>query len=606
MSDRPIDSYALLSDCHTAALVGRDGAIDWYCVPDFDSPALFGALLDRGAGFWRIAPAEPARVSRRYLDRTLVLETTFASADATFVLQDALALGDNQHGHQLGGSAPRQIVRHVACSRGEGTVEVCFRPRPEYGLVQPLLRHAEGGLYGRGGAAQLALSAQLPMHVDHEGAHGSARLRAGESLAFALQYRTVGEPPPAFLAPDAIAASIATTAESWRHWSDAHQSYDAPWWPLVAHSGRVLQGLTYQPTGAIVAAPTTSLPEWKGGARNWDYRFTWLRDASLTLDSLWVAACPDEAHQFFDFLGAVALTRVRAGEPPQILYGIRGEHDVSERLLPHLAGWNGSRPVRVGNDAWRQRQHDVFGEVLGAALRLRRQIAGIDSITREFLRELADAAAVRWQHPDHGIWEQRTPPRHFLHSKLMCWVALDAACALADEIDGRPHVDRWRAAADEIRRTILSAGWDPRLGAFTQSFGDPALDSSALLLPIVGFLPGDDPRMRSTIAAIRRELSDGRGLLRRYRSPDGLAGEEGSFLLCSFWLAHALALAGDVGEAHAVFARAAAHANDVGLLAEEAHPVTGEALGNFPQAFSHVGLVNARWAIAEAERRGHA
>ena len=375
MSDRPIDSYALLSDCHTAALVGTDGSIDWYCVPQFDGAALFGALLDRGAGFWSVAPAGPARVRRRYLDRTLVLETTFETDQATFVLEDALALGANRLGHQLGGGAPRQLVRRVTCTRGEGTVETCFRPRPEYGLVQPLFHRVKGGLYGRGGAVELALSAPHVLHLDREGAHGHVRLRAGEWLGLALQHRAVGEGPPRFLGQDEIAASLETTCATWRRWSDEHQSYDAPWWPQVSHSGRVLQGLTFQPTGAIVAAPTTSLPERKGGERNWDYRYTWLRDASLTLDSLWVAACPDEASRFFDFLGSVALSRVRLGQPPQIMYGIRGEHDLSERVLPPHPARCGSRPVRVGNDAWLQTQHDVYGEVLGAALRLREQLA---------------------------------------------------------------------------------------------------------------------------------------------------------------------------------------------------------------------------------------
>lgn len=603
MSDRPIHSYALLSDCHTAALVGRDGSIDWYCVPRFDSPALFGALLDRQAGFWRIAPADSAQVRRRYLDRTLVLETTFDTADATFVLEDALALGENKLGHELGGGAPRQIVRRISCTRGEGGVEICFRPRPEYGVAQPLLRHERHGIFGRGGALALALSSPIPLHIDREGAHVLARLRAGEVLCFALQHRAIGEGPPLFLDQDEIASSLDDTVASWRKWSDEHQSYEAPWWPQVAHSGRVLQGLTYQPTGAIVAAPTTSLPELCGGTRNWDYRFTWLRDASLTLDSLWVAACPDEASRFFEFLATVALSRVRRGDAPQIMYGIGGEHDLSERTLRHLDGWMGSRPVRVGNDAWMQEQQDVYGEVLGAALRLREQLADLDSITREFLRELADAAASRWRQPDNGIWEQRLEPRHYVHSKLLCWVALDAACRIADVIDGKAHVERWGDAAREIRGAILSEGWDAQRGTFVQAFGGKALDASVLVMPIVGFLPGDDPRMRSTINAIRGELSDPRGMLLRYRNEDGLAGDEGSFLLCSFWLAHALALAGDLDEAEAVFERTAAHANDVGLLAEEADPLTGEALGNFPQAFSHVGLVNARWAIAEARRR---
>jgi GH15 family glucan-1,4-alpha-glucosidase len=370
----------------------------------------------------------------------------------------------------------------------------------------------------------------------------------------------------------------------------------------------VLQALSFQPSGAIVAAATTSLPEDVGGGRNWDYRYTWVRDASLTMSALWVAACPDEASEFFDFL-TTAAPALHQDHHLQIMFGIGGEQDLTERTLPHLRGWRDSRPVRVGNDAWRQRQIDVYGELLDAAHLLVEQLGELAGDTRRFLRACADAAARRWREPDQGIWEVRGEPQHFLYSKVMCWVALDRAIALADLLHATDRVDAWRDTRDEIHRTVLRDGWCAEANAFTQSIGSTELDASSLMLPIVGFLPADDPRVLATIETIAERLTDEHGLVYRYRmaetgvsTVDGLAGGEGTFLLCTFWLAHALALAGRTDRARTVFARAARYANDVGLLAEEVDPASGELLGNFPQAFSHIGLVNAAWAITEAER----
>jgi alpha,alpha-trehalase len=363
----------------------------------------------------------------------------------------------------------------------------------------------------------------------------------------------------------------------------------------------VLQALTFQPTGAIVAAPTTSLPEDVGGIRNWDYRYTWIRDASLTLDALWVAACPDEADRFFAWMAGAAATQLRRGVDLQIMFGVGGERDLTERSLNHLSGWRESRPVRVGNGAWDQRQLDVYGELLGAARRLADQIPALDASTRRFLVEVADTAAARWQESDQGIWEVRGGPRHFLYSKLMCWVALDCAVDLADRLGAQDHVARWTETREQIREAILTEGWSERAQAFTQAFGSDELDASALMMPIVGFLSASDPRMLATIHAIGDQLTDERGLVYRYRAHDGLEGGEGTFLLCTFWLAQALAMADEIAEARTVFERAVAYRNDVGLLAEEVDEATGELLGNFPQAFSHIGLVNAAWAISQAE-----
>ncbi len=369
------------------------------------------------------------------------------------------------------------------------------------------------------------------------------------------------------------------------------------------HSGRVLQALTYQPTGAIVAAPTTSLPESVGGERNWDYRYTWVRDASLTMEALWVAACPDEANKFFSFLADAAASQLERGRDLQIMFGVGGERDLTERELPHLAGWRASRPVRTGNGAWLQRQLDVYGELLGAAQRLVDQLGELDPVTRRFLTAAADAAASRWMEKDQGIWEIRGEPRDFLYSKLMCWVALDRAIALAGHLGAEERVPAWMATRAQIRAAILERGWNERAGAFTQAFGSEELDASSLMLAITGFLPADDPAMRATIDATAQRLTDERGLVYRYLARDGLAGEEGAFLLCTFWLAQAQALAGEVDAAVATFERALAAISDVGLLAEEVDPGDGALIGNFPQAFSHIGLINAAWAITCAQQR---
>ncbi len=601
LSELPISEYAFLSDSHTAALVSRGGSVDWLCFPRFDSPATFGRLLDDTAGHWTIRPAGDARVSRRYVERALVLETRFETGGGEAILTDALSVGPNERGHELGAHAPHALLRQVRGIQGEVEIEVEYAPRPEYGIVTPLLAPVDGGLLARGGAAVLLLSSPVVWEIAAGTAHARITIREGEVLGFALQYRSSSDDAPARWSQEEIAKVLEETVRAWQSWSDIHQNYQGPWKDLVHQSGRVLQGLTYFPTGAMVAAATTSLPEEVGGDRNWDYRFCWVRDASFTLEALWVAACPDEAHKFFDFLSGAALTQVRRGMDLQIMFGIGGEHDLTERELPHLTGWRGSRPVRIGNGAWNQRQLDVYGEILGAVYRLRDRLPELGDVTREFLIGLVDTAGERWRERDQGIWEVRGEPRHFLYSKLMCWVALDQGIRLADILNAHHRVQDWTAKREEIGRTILEKGWNESAGAFTQSFGDDALDASNLIMPMVGFLPATDPRMRATIDAIAERLTDSRGLVYRYRAPDGLEGEEGTFLLCTFWLAQALALAGEVPRARKTFEAAVEFVNDVGLLSEEVDPTTGELIGNFPQAFSHIGLVNAAWAIAQAE-----
>ena len=606
MSSTPIADHALLSDCRSAALVSREGSVEWLCFPRFDSPSVFGRLLDDEAGHWSIRPTADFRVTRRYLDKTMVLETTFATAAGSVTVVDALALGANERHHDLGRNAPSLLIRQVVGVTGQVELGMEYVPRTEYGLIWPLLGYVDGGITGRGGPDITVLSAPVDLEIRDGAVVGRFSVAVGERVAFGLHYGQLGGRVPQVWPQGELAKRLEDTLAGWRSWSEIHQRYAGPWRELVHTSGRVLQALTFYPTGAIVAAPTTSLPETPGGARNWDYRFSWVRDACLTMDALWVAACPDEAAKFFAFLSTAAATSLHRGADLQIMFGVGGERDLSERVLPHLSGWRGSAPVRVGNGAWNQRQVDVYGELLAAVGRLRDQIGELDPATRAFLVAVADTAAHRWTGKDQGIWEIRGAEQDFVYSKVMCWVALDRAIALAGKLGAQDKVEGWRRTRDDIHAAVLQHGWSERAGAFTQYFGSDDLDASNLMMPIVGFLPATDPRVLATIDAIAERLTDECGLVYRYDSrggADGLEGREGTFVLCTFWLAQALALAGQPARARHVFERAITYLNDVGLLAEEVDPATGELLGNFPQAFSHIGLINAAWAISEAERR---
>jgi alpha,alpha-trehalase len=606
MSNTAIADHALLADRHSTALVDRAGSVEWLTFPRFESPSVFGRLLGPDAGHWSITPAGNWTSTRRYLDRTLVLETTFTTATGVLVLTDLLALGPDNGGHRLGTNVPHLLVRRAACTSGSVEVNISYAPRPEYGLVLPLLGHVDGGVTARGGAEWLVLTAPVSLDLDRGIAHGELTLNAGQSTHLALHRSTLEQTPAHIWSQSELAAIVDSTVADWQSWSDLHQAYDGPWRDLVWTSGLVLQGLSFQPSGAIVAAATTSLPEGVGGERNWDYRYSWVRDASFTMQALWVAACPDEAADFFEFMTTAAASSIGPHDGLQIMFGVGGEHDLTERELHHLPGWRDSRPVRVGNGAWNQRQIDVYGELLDSAAQLSAHIDTIDDDTRRFLIACAETAATSWTQQDHGIWEIRGESQHFVYSKVMCWVALDRAIALADLLHASDRVDSWKQQQDQIWETVVRDAWSDEAGAFTQSIGSTALDAANLMMAIDGFLPATDPRMLATIDAIEERLTDGRGLVYRYRTEDGvdgLTGAEGTFLLCTFWLAQALALADQLDRAREVFQRAAAFANDLGLLAEEVDPDTGELLGNFPQAFSHIGLVNAAWAISEAERR---
>lgn len=600
ISELPISGYGLIADCNGAGLVGVDGSIDWLCLPRYDSRSTFARLLDPDAGHWSLRPRGPYAATRRYVSGSLVLATTFETQEGSARLTDALAFSEGQRGRAIGLDAPHEIVRLVEGLDGQVELDLELAIRPEYGLGRPLVELVGGGAITLGGPDRFAVAAAVPLACDDGILRARFVVTAGQQLGFALRWAPAEHPHPRPTAARDVPARLADTVAAWRSWEKDHDVYDGPHRDLVRLSSRVLKGLIYRPTGAIVAAPTTSLPETIGGSRNWDYRFSWIRDASLALDALWIGTCSDEIEAFVSWMVAAAGGHVDERRPLQIMYGITGERDLAERELSHLRGYRGSSPVRVGNGAWGQTQLDIYGQFLDAYCRYAGQLDDPSPPVAHFLVDLADAAATRWAERGSGIWEARAGPRHYLSGKLYCWVALDRAVRLAPRIGAEEHVSRWARERERVREAILTRGWSSRRSAFTQAFDTDDLDAAALLIPIVGFLPGTDERVRSTISAIERELMQD-GLVLRYRSEDGLDGDEGAFVICSFWLVRALALSGQHDRARELFGRAVSFANDLGLLAEEVDPRSGELLGNFPQAFSHIGLITAAWELDRHE-----
>lgn len=606
----PIDEYGLIGDCRTAALVSRAGAIDWCCLPRFDSASCFGRLLDweRG-GHCAVAPAgvDPRRTTRRYLGDTLVLETTLQGDGGTLAVTDCLTAG--------GDDAPassRRLLRIAEARDGPVRVELRVQPRFDYGDVRPWLRRAgerAWAAFGGDDALLIAGDAELRPRGDHDLA-GTVVLRAGERLRLSLTYappELLDEAPPPAPSARQLDDCLQRTLERWRAWSRT-VAFDGPDAAGVMRSALTLKALTYEPTGAIVAAPTTSLPELLGGDANWDYRYSWVRDSAFSARSLAELGCEREAGRFRRFA-----ERSTAGhaEDLRVLYGVGGERRIGEQQL-ELAGYRGARPVRIGNQAAGQLQLDVLGELVNIAWRWHRRGASPDDDQWRLLVSLVDRAVELWREPDAGIWERRDQPRHFVHSKALCWSAVDRALRLAAETGRAAPERRWRAARDAIRAAIESDGYDADRGVFVQAFGTTALDAALLLLPTVELVAWDDERMVRTVAAIREELADDDGvLLRRYVPDDDDGGaREGAFLACSFWLVECLARQGDVGEARRVFDGALATANDLGLFSEMRDPASGASLGNFPQGLTHLAHVGAALALAEpgaAERKraGH-
>jgi GH15 family glucan-1,4-alpha-glucosidase len=601
---RPVADYGLLADCNSAALVDRDGSVDWLCLPRYDSDAIFSRILDPGAGHWSIRPAGSYSTERRYLPGTLVIETTFTTDTGTVRLLDAMAFAPGQRGHELGFDAPHELLRAVEGVTGTVELELELAPRPQYGLIKPLIRLEDGGARTFG-AGRLGVAASVSLEIDDESTmRASFSVSEGDRLGFSLRWAAAEQKEPPSPSPaDEVFDRIGDTAEAWRSWEAEHDIYEGPNKELVRMSSRVLKGLTYRPTGAIVAAPTTSLPETVGGERNWDYRFSWIRDSSLTIEALYIGACSDEAEEFVSFMTSSAGGRAGEGSL-QIMYGIGGEHDLSERELPHLRGWRDSAPVRVGNGAWDQVQLDVYGELLNSLWLYQEKLGELHPEIQQFVADLADTAARRWKETDSGMWEMRGEPRHHLSSKVLCWVALDRAVKLADQLGEYAKVTDWEGDRDEIREAVLTRGWSEAKQAYAQSFDSDELDAAQLLMPILGFLPATDERMKSTIDAIADDLTED-GLVLRYKNEeglnaDGLSGEEGTFTICSFWLVACLAQAGEVERAQELFDQLTGYANDLGLLAEEIDTANDEQLGNFPQAFSHIGLIIAAHELDKA------
>ncbi len=599
----PIGDYALISDCHAAALVSRAGSIDWCCLPRFDQGSCFGRLLDwHKGGFCSIvAEGEGHHTHHRYVDNTLVLETTFRTNGGEARLLDCFAMREG------GKLAPYlQIIRIVEGMRGKVDLTLHVAPRFDYGALRPWIRHEDVRLFSAiGGDDGLVIASNADLKL--EGRHDlTARftVRAGERVRTTIAYADpalLDREHPVALDDQEIDARFEATLAWWRDWA-AQAHLEGPDSPAAIRSAITLKALTNAPTGAIIAAPTTSLPEQIGGARNWDYRYSWIRDSALSVRSLTDIGCVAEADGFRRFIQRSA---AGAAESLQIMYGPGGERTLTEIELPHLEGYRGARPVRVGNGAAQQTQLDAYGELLDLSWRWFERGHSIDDDYWRFLLDLVDMAAARWQEADRGIWEIRGEPQHFVHSKVYCWAALDRGIRLAEAGLRQAPLRRWKATRTAIRAAIERDGYDEERGIFVQAFGSKALDAALLLLPSVDFVAYDDERMVRTTEAIRQELLQD-DLLLRYRvekTDDGLAGGEGVFLACSFWLVECLAHQGRTEDARQLFDRVSATGNDLGLFAEEWDPRTSEMLGNFPQGLTHLSHIAA--AVAIAARQPH-
>ena len=625
----PIADYGFLSDCHTGALVASDGAIEWMCLPHFDSPSVFGALLDRGAGRWRVGPYGlyvPA--GRRYIPGTNIIETTWMTPQGWLRVVDALTIGpwhDNKHGSShtrppTDYDGEHLLVRLIECIQGEVQVEIVCEPMLDYGskparwnLVQS---GQEDGVCLLDAVSEMDMSddvldelsqeetvgirlfSDIRMGIEGNRAHGRHTMSEGENRFCALSWteerggpRTVGE----------AEGHVERTSHFWRTWLSEGTYPDHPWRFHLQRSALVLKGLTFMPTGALVAAPTTSLPETPQGERNWDYRFCWMRDASFTLWALHALGLNWEAD---DFIQYVADMKRNDDGSLQIMYGIKGQKDLEESTLEHIRGYEGARPVRIGNGAYNQRQNDVFGAVLDSVYLHSKNRDHIPERLWPVLVDQVNCTKAVWQQPDQGIWEARGEPRHYVSSKLMCWVAMDRGARLAERRGHEQDAEEWQALADEIREDILKRGVDQR-GVFRQHYDTDALDASCLLVPLVRFLGPEDERVRATVMAIRDELTEG-GLVMRYRTDetdDGLHGEEGTFLICSFWLVSALSEIGEDRDAEHLCERLLAYSSPLELYAEELEASSGRHLGNYPQAFTHLALINAVTHVVEAQQK---
>lgn len=631
---QPINSYGVIGDCHSVVLVSPDGSVDWGCLPDFDSPAIFCRLLDaeRG-GYFQIAPNDGSILgSQRYLHNSNVLQTRFASMQGEIVTTDFMpvetlsawpyrGMNNNTWTHEDGSC--HSLVRIVECTHGEMAVTMTLKVTPNYaaspseitlvpgnrGALVSGEQHIALAVIGAHLCPRFAMSVTQDPEVSHQSVVAQFTLCEGERIAFVLGMGRSAAASRRLLEKELFQRNyeveLANTLHNWRTWI-ANCSYYGPYQEWVRRSALTLKMMTYAPTGAIVAAPTTSLPEGIGGERNWDYRFTWLRDATFTLYAFNVLGFTEEARAFTHWLRRLSYAN---GEDLQIMYGIRGERDLTERSLSHLSGYCDSKPIRVGNEAAQQKQMDVFGEVLDCIHLYRRQGCferygeSLEGPLWDMMRSLVEHVCAHWHERDDGIWEVRGNGRHYVYSKVMCWVALDRGIRAAEQLRLEADLPRWRMVRDQIRADVLTRGYNTSIGAFTQSYEDSSLDASNLLLPLVGFIAPDDPRMRSTVDRIMEKLTDEHGFVYRYLSDDGLSGSEGTFAICTFWLVDNLAMQGRVVEALALFERLLTYAGRLGLFSEEIDSHNNVALGNYPQAFTHIALINSAYNLRKAEMR---
>jgi GH15 family glucan-1,4-alpha-glucosidase len=605
----PIDDYAFLSDCHTGALVAPDGSVDWLCVPSFDSPSIFGTLLDREAGNFRLAPfGINVPASRVYEAGTNTLVTTWRTADGWVEVRDALTMGTRQGEDTVtphtrppaDDDADHTLVRTVVCLEGRVEIELICEPVFDYGRTAAEWtlagddRHAADAT---GAGVTVRLATDMPLGIEAGRVRARHVISGGERLFCALSWAEDFATP---MTTDDADARIAATVRYWRGWLDHARAIDHPWRAMLERSALAIKGLTYMPTGATVAALTTSLPETPGGERNWDYRYTWIRDTTFTLRALHLLQLDWEADEFMQFVADVEPTEDGS---LQIMYGIDGRRDLTETTRDDLSGYAGARPVRIGNGAFDQRQNDVFGAVLDSILLHTRRSERLPRRLWPIVETQATCAQKVWQEPDQGIWEARGAPQHYVSSKLMCWVAMDRAANLAGIRGDKDLEASWRTTADEIQTDILKNGVNDK-GVLKQHYATDSLDASVLLAAIFGFLAPDDDRLRATVLAIADELTED-GFVLRYRTDetdDGLSGKEGTFLICSFWLVSALAVIGEEQRARDLLERLIRISSPLGLYAEEFDTETGHHLGNFPQAFSHLAMIEAAGRLILAER----
>ncbi|HEV3230249.1 MAG TPA: glycoside hydrolase family 15 protein [Solirubrobacteraceae bacterium] len=606
----PIADYAFLSDCEVCALVAPSGNIEWMCLPRMDGPSVFGAMLDRDAGVFKLGPADvTVPAARRYLPGTMVLETSWGTRGGWIIVRDALLIGpwhhpdDRSHTHRRSPTdydADHVLLRTVRCVNGEVQLVLDCEPVFDYGRVRGHWEYTGPGYYEatcRAEGIEPAVTLTTDMRLGFEGGRATARtlIREGEHRFCALSWSE--HPAPAN--SDEAYERLVWTAHHWQHWLDRGTFPDHPWRTYLQRSALTLKGLTYAPTGAMLAAATTSLPETPGGERNWDYRYTWVRDSSFMLWGLYTLGFDWEANDFFYFIADVA----EGEEELQVMYGVDGERRLDERILEHLSGYEGARPVRVGNAAYNQRQHDVYGTVLDSVFLHTKSRDQMPERVWPILVRQVECALEHWREPDRGIWEVRGEPKHFTSSKMMCWVAADRGARLARLREDAEKVEQWQAAANEIHDDICKNGVDER-GVFTQHYDTDALDASLLLMPLVRFLPPGDERVRKTVLAIDQELTE-HGLVLRYRTDetdDGLKGTEGAFAICSFWLVSALAEIGEARRARELCEKLLGYASPLDLYAEEIDPRSGRHLGNFPQAFTQLALINSVMHVIRADR----